>query len=70
MFSNCMGVVRLSTIHLCPHVGQQGDLRWHLLQQGVVACCSGYIPAEGDQPDGETNVPIFGVGIEHGSGDV
>jgi len=41
-----------------------------VLQQGVVACHSGYIPAEGDQPDGETNVPIFGVGIEHGSGDV
>jgi len=28
------------------------------------------VPAEGNQPDGERNVPVFGVGIERQSSDI
>ena len=56
-FSHCTGVIGPSTLCVCVHVGQKGHMRQYLLQQVVVDHCTG-------------NVPVFGVGIEHRSGDV
>ena len=59
-FSNRMRLIGPSIVCLGFHAGEQGDLGRHLLEQVMVDCRSGYIRAEGDQPDGEGDVSVFG----------
>ena len=68
-FSNRTGLVGSSIICLDPHAGEQGDLRRHLLEQVMVDRRPGYVSVEGDQPDGEGDMSVFGVGVERGPGD-
>ena len=68
-FSNRAGLVGPSIVCLGFHASEQGDLRRHLLEQVMVDRRPGYVPVEGDQPDGEGDVSVFGVGAERGPGD-
>ena len=66
LFSNHVGLVGPSIVCLGFHAGEQGDLGRHLLKQVTVDHRPGYIRAEGDQPDGEGDVSVFGGGAERG----
>ena len=69
-FPHRTGIFGTSFIRIRVHVSQQGHMRRHLFEQVVVDRRAGDVPVERNKPDGARDVPVFGVGIECGSGDV